>query len=276
MSAASLRLINSTVSGNLADIGGGIAVNYGAMLTVVNTTISGNHVAGFYGYGGGIAVYGGASATLINSTISGNTGIDGGGIYNAGELTLINTTLANNVADYGGGLYMNDCGCGEADVISSTITGNYAGIGGGIYHAAGTLNLTNSIVAGNGSSGASYGPDLLALDTVNYSGVNVFSDIGIGDGEDIHETNLANIFATVATFDPTPVDGDEFDAGVLANNGGPVKTVAIKIGGVAFNAGDNGELPAGHARTSTATATGRGPAVRRARLRLHAPSRRHG
>ena len=73
-----------------------------------------------------------------------------------------------------------------------------------------------------------YGPDLLALDTVNYSGVNVFSDIGIGDGEDIHETNLANIFATVATFDPTPVDGDEFDAGVLANNGGPVKTVAIK------------------------------------------------
>ena len=238
-----LRLINSTVSYNQADIGGGIAVAYGATLTAINTTISGNSVAGLSGYGGGIAVYGGASATLINSTISGNSGIDGGGIYNAGELTLINTTLANNVADYGGGLYMNDCGCGTADVISSTITGNYAGIGGGIYHAAGTLNLTNSIVAGNGSSGASYGPDLLALDTVNYFGVNVFSDIGIGDGEDIHETNLANIFATVATFDPTPVDGDEFDAGVLANNGGPVKTVAIKLGGAAFNTGDNGELP---------------------------------
>ena len=78
---------------------------------------------------------------------------------------------------------------------------------------------------------------------MNYFGVNVFSDIGIGDGEDIHETNLANIFATVATFDPTPVDGDEFDAGVLANNGGPVKTVAIKTLGAAFNTGDNGELP---------------------------------
>jgi hypothetical protein len=128
-------------------------------------------------------------------------------------------------------------------VISSTITGNYAGIGGGIYHAAGTLNLTNSILAGNGSSGASYGPDLLALDTVNYFGVNIFSDPAIGDGDDIHEANLANIFATVAPFDPSPVDGDEFDAGVLANNGGPVKTVAIKVGGAAHNAGDNAELP---------------------------------
>jgi hypothetical protein len=79
---------------------------------------------------------------------------------------------------------------------------------------------------------------------VNYFGVNVFSDIAIGDGEDIHEANLANIFATVATFDPTPVDGDEFDAGVLANNGGTVKTVAIKTLGVAHNSGDPGELPA--------------------------------
>ena len=81
----------------------------------------------------------------------------------------------------------------------------------------------------------------------------MFSDIGIGDGEDIHETNLANIFATVATFDPTPVDGDEFDAGVLADNGGPVKTVAIKPAPRSTPAtmASFRRIP----RTSTATAT---------------------
>ena len=96
---SSLRLLNTTVTGNDADIGGGIAVNPGATLTTINATISDNHAAGFYGYGGGVAINGGGAATLINTTISGNTAYSGGGIYNSSDLTLINVTIANNSRD---------------------------------------------------------------------------------------------------------------------------------------------------------------------------------
>ena len=39
----------------------------------------------------------------------------------------------------------------------------------------------------------------------------------------------------------TPVDGDEFQAGKLQNNGGPVATIAILAGGVAYDAGSDAD-----------------------------------
>jgi large repetitive protein len=234
-----LHLVNTTVSGNHAGIGGGIAVNGGGTLTALNTTISGNDAAFAFGYGGGLANAG--SSTLIDSTVSGNHAIAGGGIYTSSDLTLVNTTVANNQATYGGGLYTTPCGCATATLTNSTVTGNYATYGGGIYHSAGTLNLTNSIVAGNG---AHDGPDLFALGTVNYAGVNIFSQSDVGQpGVDIYEPNPGNIFATLVTIDPdgTPNSGDEFVAGALANNGGMVQTVAINPTGTARDAGSDAD-----------------------------------
>jgi hypothetical protein len=46
----------------------------------------------------------------------------------------------------------------------------------------------------------------------------------------------------LTTIDPAPL-GPAFQAGALADNGGPVETIAIKIGGAAHDAGDAGELP---------------------------------
>lgn len=228
---SALSLINSTVSGNTADIGGGIAVNYGATLATLETTISDNHVTGgLYNYGGGIAVNEGGNATLTNTTISGNTGYAGGGIYNAGYLTLTNVTVANNTAVHGGGLYNAACGCGDAKIYNATFTGNFASaIGGGIYNANGAVALANSIVAGNG---AGYGgPDIATTAGItSYSGVNIFSQAGAGQtGVDVYVSNLADIFAVLTTIDPdaTPNTGDEFSAGLLANNGGPTQTVAL-------------------------------------------------
>jgi hypothetical protein len=234
---SALRLVNSTVSGNEAEVGGGIAVNDGGALTVVNSTVANNRAFGISGgYGGGIAVNGGAIATLINSTIAGNNSSYGGGLYNAGDLTLINTTVANNSADeLGGGLYNTICGCSSTQLFNSTLTGNYAYIGGGIYHAAGSLSLTNTIVAGN-SAGQGYADAFLAGST-NYLGVNVVSQAGIGTPATVlYEPNLANIFAAI---DPI------YGGGLLANNGGPVETVAIRAGGgVAYNRGNAALLPA--------------------------------
>ena len=74
---SAVSIINSTISGNLAQGGGGISNEYG-LVSVVNSTISGNSAAD-----GGGAVFNYAGALQIaNSTISGNSADSGGGVYN--------------------------------------------------------------------------------------------------------------------------------------------------------------------------------------------------
>jgi hypothetical protein len=222
-----LQTRDVTVSGNTAGyIGGGIA-NQGT-LVAIDTTISNNQLTN-NGIGGGLYnSYG--SATLVNSTISGNTGAAaGGGIYNSEGLQLTNVTIANNSATNGGGLYNAPCGCGNAAIYNSTFTGNYASqSGGGIDNANGTVTLTNTLVAGNGAG--SQGADVLTEPgaITNYAGVNLFSQSGIGrPGIDITQPDLTQVFSTSA----------------LADNGGPVETVAILPGGSAQNTGSTIDLP---------------------------------
>ena len=78
-----------------------------------------------------------------------------------------------------------------------------------------------------------------------FAGVSVFSQAGVGGAGDIHEADLGKIFAAVTTVDPdgTPGNGNEFQAGVLADNGGPVQTIAINSTSVARDAGGDGARP---------------------------------
>jgi predicted outer membrane repeat protein len=250
-SKGALTILDTTVSGNSSGyIGGGIA-NRGT-LTVINSTLANNQVtngiagSGYASAGGGL--YNSGVAALVNTTIAGNTGAyAGGGVYNSGGLLLTNATIANNSAYNGGGLYNAACGCGNAALYDSTFTGNYAKqFGGGIHNAGGTVSLTNSLVAGNGAG--YHGPDVeTGSATTNYYGVNLFSQAGVGrPGTDIVQPDLTQVFANLTTIDPdgVPNSGDEFSAGTLANNGGQVQTVAIKIGGSAQNTGSTADLPA--------------------------------
>ncbi len=94
------RIINSTFSGNTANICGGFS-NNGGTLTVVNSTISGNTAAQV---GGGFCT--GSYTTLHNVTVTNNTAGIGGGIYQSGDednpnsvrLILGNTIVAGNTA----------------------------------------------------------------------------------------------------------------------------------------------------------------------------------
>jgi hypothetical protein len=122
---AGLTLTDSTVTGNRAPVGGGIASN--GTLTLIGSTVAGNlATTGAGSLGGGIAVTGGTT-TLRNSTVSGNSATDadgnrsqGGGIYvAAGTLVTQGVTIAGNRADSGGGLYRNTTG--TAATISHTI-----------------------------------------------------------------------------------------------------------------------------------------------------------
>jgi hypothetical protein len=191
----------------------------------------------------------GATANLLNTTLSNNSAShDGGGIFNQGfsGLTLVNTTLHGNHAGRDGGGIHNGI-FGSTGIYNSTITGNSAGrYGGGayIYSGPASLTLTNSIVAGNNA--AVVGDEVDGSAT--FSGVNV---VGIGadnDGSDgvKQADSLEDLFQVVVEIDPdeTPESGDEFDAGGLADNGGPVETVAIVRFGPAHQFGSNAALPA--------------------------------
>ena len=105
-------------------------------MNVYGSTLNGNAA---YTNGGGI--YNTGTAMLSNSTVFGNFAYtDGGGVYNSGTLTLTNDTVSGN-AGYGG----------------SSALPEY---GGGIYNStAGTLQMDNTIVAGNGAA-ATAGPDV--------------------------------------------------------------------------------------------------------------------
>jgi Ca2+-binding RTX toxin-like protein len=92
-----LNVINSTITGNTGQDGGGVYVTGTA--TFVNATISGNTAQDIQftgGFGGGIAAYG-AALTVLNSTVTGNSGYDGGGIsLSSATANVINSVVAAN------------------------------------------------------------------------------------------------------------------------------------------------------------------------------------
>ncbi|MFZ9860109.1 MAG: choice-of-anchor Q domain-containing protein, partial [Gemmataceae bacterium] len=96
-----LVISGSTFSGNNANIGGAIFNSGSAIfLSISNSTFSNNHA----NFGGGI--YNDKILTVINSTFSGNSasGQGGGGIRNNVTLNVANTIIANSIGgDYNGG-----------------------------------------------------------------------------------------------------------------------------------------------------------------------------
>jgi predicted outer membrane repeat protein len=136
-----LTLANTTISGNsAAKSGGGVYAHEGAV-SVSTSTISGNSArltGGVSGFDNDIRI--------TNSIISGNTGGGVGGTY--GDLQVIYSTVSNNTGD---GI---DYGVGSVSVTNSTISGNTRGIvvTGGDFALG--LELTHSTVTPNVQTGA--------------------------------------------------------------------------------------------------------------------------
>ena len=285
---ASLTVKDSTLQGNTASsFGGGVYVRPGGALTVMDSTLSGNSTGGYGGgicdagtltlvnstvsdntafNGAGIRASGGATVSVYDSTLTSNQATDfGGGIANYGHLTLVDSLLSGNQADLGGGVY--NAGTGTFALVSSTLSGNHASFGGGIDNASnftltnatlsgndaadagggiysfGNMTLVNSIVAGNeaGVTGADLRGTPLIL-----SGGNIVGDTFSIDGTTARTgIALSDIFASVVTNPYTNVA-----SGALANNGGPVETVALKVSASnpAIDAGADARAPATDAR----------------------------
>jgi len=158
----------------ITDFGGGGVYNAGR-LTLANVLVTGNQSIAGTGGGGGILNAVGAILTLNDSTVTGNQAsgsfrgaIDGGGILNEGKMTITRSTVSDNSASGSGGGIAN---FGNLTVTASTLSENrteqfnenrefrveasVAG-GGGIFNN-GTLSMTNATISGNSTQFAGGG-----------------------------------------------------------------------------------------------------------------------
>ena len=169
---------SDSIFGGAGIIAGSTAQPTGApldVLTVSNSTITGNHASGGSNPGGGIQFSGG-NLTITNSTVSNNTtnGAEGSGVkYRAegtgpGEgLTISGTTFSgNNVSTSSvkvGGALETEITRGSPAVsnisnsrfVGNTVTGSAAGtpVGGAIWAPSGVVNVTESTFTGNSVAG---------------------------------------------------------------------------------------------------------------------------
>ena len=253
--SGTLTITNSTFAGNTTgaggsgdggdgsgdgsdggDGGGGGAISNSGALTITNSTLSGN-TAGPGGAGGG------ASGSVGTFAGAGGEGGGGGAISNSGTLTATNTTHSGNAAGAGGsggsggangipgtsgsgGSGGAISSSGTLTVASSTLFANAvgaggsrpfgptspAGVGGGVFSASGSASISNSIfmASGDGCAGA-------------------FTDGG-------HNINFPIVGGCPATFGT----GDPKLELVLADNGGPTKTIALLSGSAAID-----QIPSG-------------------------------
>ncbi|MEO1458688.1 MAG: DUF4214 domain-containing protein [Pseudomonadota bacterium] len=229
-----LRVVNSTVSGNVAlGEGGGIS---GSTVTLIGSTVSDN-VSSAQGLEGGGGVRA-SSIDLIDSTVSGNVSNGRGGGLNGGYVTATNTTIAGNSAgNNGGGIFTG----GAIELTNSTVTGNASlasrGGGGGTYSAY-TTTIRNSIVLGNTTVDTFVGGEEAATDG---SALTITNSIVGADAEafdtsafpGVRNAAPSSVFAeTVETRADEDRDGvAELATGVfggrLGDNGGRVETVAL-------------------------------------------------
>jgi Bacterial Ig-like domain (group 3) len=168
------------------------------LLTITNSTISGNVSKSF---GGGIMNRGGAVLRLMNSTLSGNSAFDGAAINN----------------DINGFLFLTNC----------TITNNSSQGLGAVQISSQTVEVRNTIIAGNGGKDISgnfisRGNNLIGSPCIT----GIFSCGGFTNG-----VNGDQVGTTDAPIDPR--------LGPLANNGGPTQTHLLLSNSTALDAGNN-------------------------------------
>lgn len=216
-SGAKLILANLTVAdGRSSSSDGGGLYNQGGTVDVLSSTFSGNDAAN--GAGGGL-INDDGTLNVFRSTISDNDACLGGGIFNDdGTLTVTNSTFSGNSACFNGGaIYQNsNLSPSSTSVSYSTISGNSAdNAGGGIYNnGSHVVTVSSTIVARSPSGGNCSG-------TITDGGYNI-------DGGTTCGFSSAN--------NSMPSTGPRLIQAGLQENGGPTKTIALKVSSPAIDA----------------------------------------
>ncbi len=220
-------------------------LNYGA-LTITNSLFSANNNNN--GSGGAIMNIAPGALTLTGSTISGNSASNGGGIGNENQMTITNSTIsANSSGDAGGGIHNNGA-TATLTVTNSTFSGNTAstngfGSGGGIF-SSGPLTVTNSTFSGNSAQfdagGIAQDAGTLNLSNTiiaNSSVVDTSSETDCRSQSAIG-INLNNLVEYGGQNCSSPLNVEP-NLGPLADNDGPTQTFALLANSPAIDAGDD-------------------------------------
>ncbi len=169
-----LNLQRCDFTGNATSFSGGAVSSIGT-LRATDTTMAENTAMGF---GGGLMVTGG-TAELSRCTLSGNTANDAGAFWQQGTATatLSHCTVAGNrstgstttggIVALGGTLTLQHC----------TVSQNVGNGNGGLYlQAPASVNVANSIIAGNAAPGGTR-PDVYFFNgTLTPNGTNLIGD----------------------------------------------------------------------------------------------------
>jgi fibronectin-binding autotransporter adhesin len=235
--ARAATLTNSIISGNStagdASSGGGVEGVYGVTLT--NSVVSDNRTSGDRSYAGGIHGWG---VMLTSSTVSGNSttgsSAKAGGIYGVVEVNVVNSTVSGN-STAGDGASGGGIEGYRVSLTNSTVSGNNTtgrdAIGGGVYSNYYSAYLINSIVLGNTAAFSGLTQDETA-GGLSVVGANILGN-ELRDGAAVVGTvTAAEVFAATTEIAPGVF------AGVLADNGGPTRTIAIRADGPAAGAAD--------------------------------------
>ncbi|MDA8563237.1 cadherin domain-containing protein [Mariniblastus sp.] len=244
---------NSTITENVSTgSGGGISSRMQA-IELINSTVSSNRSTSRSGNGGGIDLFTtGTSLVAINSTISGNAAFSGAGgvqVSSSTSATLINTTITGNVSErsFGGaGIAFADSTNGDGKLIleNSIVLGNRSI--STLSNRQGTADDIEISGSDLDSSFESIGVNIIG------SGLAVRSNVGLFDlGGDFNAPGIitatpAEVFAETTAFGEAEGNVGEgaILAGVLADNGGAVQTVAL-LADLNNPALDVGDLPVG-------------------------------
>lgn len=252
--SGNVTLTNSTFDCDHAtSFGGAIASNYAA-LTINGGSFTGNYLApppptGAVRTGGSLYLVG-AGTTSTTVTITGvtfqQTGSgDGGAIYNSnGRINLSNSTF-DRVTGARGGSIWNSSG-GLIHMWNTTVTGGSAMFGGAILNNS-QFVMTNCTISDNTTAGGGTTSAAVAntssfssvnnLIAKNVGGLDVIGSFSSGGGNLIGEVRSATGFTQPTDKVGTTASPIDPLLSPLADNGGPVRTMAIAAQSPARDAG---------------------------------------
>lgn len=226
--------------------GGGIAVNAGGRLTMINCTVSGNVCTGavgsdplnpgFSGVGGGIYFTLDGTLTMTGCTISGNQAkYRGGGIYLFADTVatgvLRNCTISGNkvTSIYSGGLTAPESGGAGISVFTNPFNSSTASLtiqNCTIYqNTAPTGGISPTIAKGGGISAV--GKTTLVIESTVVSGnlaFNTAPDISAAKTVTLNTSAVGVNAGFTFSGSNNLAFGSSLKLGALASNGGPTMT----------------------------------------------------
>ena len=195
--------------------GGAVDATHGGAVSIVRSTLAGNHAAS----GGAVAAGRAAPVTVVASTFVGNVAAGRGGAIDASNVSSTSSTFSANQAGRGGAIHAAT----GLTIVSSTFSDNVAS-GAAIALDGGAAAVRNSILAdGTGTE------CVLGSSTLTDHGGNFSTDGSCGLTQASSRTDVP-----VASLALAP----------LADNGGPTQTVALLTGSPAIHAGVDCRPPA--------------------------------